>query len=352
MSSQPLVSVLVQTYNQAPYLSASIDSLLSQTLQDLELIVVDDYSTDRTAEVLKQYQGSSRVALVHNELNLGQHASTNRLLPALRGDFILFASGDDVYYPTFLERAVRAIEPCSTAGLVHVNGHFIDAAGGVLGLISESTIYAADVRAQLAHGYCLPGTEFFDWLLQGNLVASHSACLVRRTSIQRAGPFDERLPHRADWDMWLRIAVKDDAAYLAEPLVALRRHERSASVNLQYSGESERDLVRLAAKLLTEYPTDYQMRTKRRPFILVAAFAGSVLATEDDAARVVRQHFSELLPLVLSNQSLREALIVRLAVYAWYHAAGRNRNHRAGLAAIQTACQYLPLEHRLACIAR
>lgn len=253
----PRVSILLQTYNQAQYLDESVASLLSQTWQDFELRIVDDCSPDDTWQVLQKYQGLPRVTLVRNPHNLGQHASTNLHMASLSGELVLFASGDDVYYPRLLERQVDAFESDPAIVLVHVNGHMIDSESKFFKLISnwykeelESDDYLRQIADILRQDHVLSGPLFRKYLIltSNNLIASHSTCLVRRAALDAAGPFDETLPQVSDWDMWLRIAEHGDVAYLAEPLVGWRRHTESLSAVMQVSGEGTADAIRLLSK--------------------------------------------------------------------------------------------------------
>lgn len=249
---RPKVSVLLQTYNQAPYLKRAVDSLLAQTFEDFDLLIVDDCSSDATQGVLRRYLGTPRVTVLRNPENLGQHPSINLRLEQLDGEFLLFASGDDVYLPQLLETQVEAFNRCPKASLVHVNGYIIDESGEREGLISEW--YSGQARALLSRDFCMTGEKYFELLLRTNLVASHSTAMVRRSSLRQVGRFDDRLAQVGDWDMWMRLALHGDVAYLSHPLVCWRRHESSASVTMRAVGRSRAENVALARKVLTEYP--------------------------------------------------------------------------------------------------
>lgn len=260
------VSILLQTYNQAGYLRKAVESLLAQTHADFELVVVDDCSSDATPQVLAGYAGQERVSLIRNSRNLGQHASTNLHLPRLGGEYVVFASGDDVYYPVLLERQLTLFAQQSGAGFVHVNGHVLSPEGQREGLISER--YVGRARDLLARDYHLGGRDLLRFLLCGNVVASHSTVMVRRESLDRAGCFDEGLPQVGDWDMWMRLCANDDAAYSAEPLVGWRRHSSSASVSMHQSGVTFEDYLRLARKLIREYPEPTRAMAHSEPYVL------------------------------------------------------------------------------------
>lgn len=262
----PKVSVFLQTYDQAQYLGQSIESLLSQTLQDFELLIVDDCSPDDTQEVLQRYNSDHRITQIRNPRNLGQHLSTNLHSQRLQGEFVVFASGDDVYLPELFEAEVSVLEKHSSVGLVHVDGYIIDATGNRKHLISDR--YSGTFRALSLNGYVMRGLDFFKLLLKANLIASHSTCMLRRECLEKVGSFDESLPQLGDWDMWMRIALNYDVAYISEPLVCWREHDQSASARMRAAGRSKENRVKLAMKLLSEYPGFARKMAQSEPAVL------------------------------------------------------------------------------------
>ena len=123
MGSTPAVSVLVTSYNRERLIRASIDSILSQRFTDFELIVTDNQSTDRTAEIARQYERTDeRVRVVVNDRNLGQFGNRNRAASLARGRFLKYHDSDDVMYPHCLDVMVTALEAAPAAAFALSRG--------------------------------------------------------------------------------------------------------------------------------------------------------------------------------------------------------------------------------------
>ena len=337
----PHLSILLQTYNQAPYLAASIESILTQTHQDFELLVVDDCSTDDTPSVLRQYQDRGRVTVIRNQQNLGQHRSTNLHMEKLHGEFILFASGDDIYYPRFLELTSRTLAAHPQAGIVHVNGHVIDQGGTQRGLLSEERSLSVEARQLLSTECVLQGNKLLPLLLRQPLIPTHSGCVVRRGSIEKAGPFDESLPQAGDWDMWLRIALHDDIAYLSEPLMGWRRHPDSASATMQTSGQRADDLARLAQKLVSQYPAHIASYLKAEPSILLLGLVGILVKAYRRGRDDLVDDYVRKTQLTTVTARRQRLLTKELALQAWYAIREADDNHQSALDFLKYACAQL-----------
>lgn len=188
--SPPLVSVIMPTYNRGVQLMAAIESVLAQTYPAVQLIVVDDGSTDDTSQRLEQVRG--RVTIL-SQSNQGQAAARNLGLQASNGTFITFLDDDDVIFPTKIARQVHYLQNHPDVGLVTCrhyrmseNGHWVSRAG----LLPEGQVLSQLVLSD------------FIWL---------GAPLLRRECLETVGYFDTTLPWRGrfaeDWDLWLRLAA-------------------------------------------------------------------------------------------------------------------------------------------------
>jgi GT2 family glycosyltransferase len=207
----PRVSVVVPTFNSAPFVRATIESILEQTFDDLELVVVDDGSSDGTDRIVEGYLGDERVRLLR-QANLGHlvrwELSNNRLWALTRGELVARLDGDDVAAPDRLARQVAAIDADRRVGLVHTAGVRIDEHGRPQGpLFGLPAPY--DTRTQLRT------------LLAANVVA-HPTVLVRRALLARVEAYAGGWA--SDYDLWLRLARATRFRFLPEPLVAYRVH--------------------------------------------------------------------------------------------------------------------------------
>ncbi len=210
----PRVSVVVPCFNHGHFLARAIDSILAQSRQDFEVLVVDDGSTDQTRAVVQGYpnRGERRVRYVWQE-NRGLPGARNTGIRAARGELIALLDADDSWRPEFLAATGAYLEAHPEAGAVHTGCFFIDARENRLPQVSTGTVPAGMMRTALVGG------EFF----------IPSAVLVRRRCFDQVGLFDESLRASEDWDMWLRVAAAVPFGSLPDPLVEYRIHDGNMS---------------------------------------------------------------------------------------------------------------------------
>src|ERR1044071_7624837 len=180
----PLVSVIIPTYNRWSYLQMAIDSVLTQTYPNIEIIVVDDGSTDRTAEMLDSYE--NRIQVIHQK-NQGGTNARNTGVQISKGDYLTFLDHDDLMFPTKLERQIALFEVDPKLGAVHCRWQYIDPQGKILDKIGP-----------------LPKGNIYKTLVLGCFLWS-GAPVVRREYFHKVGDFDPSI-WSSDWDMWLRLA--------------------------------------------------------------------------------------------------------------------------------------------------
>ncbi len=208
-------SVVIVTFNHVRYLPDALESALAQTLPGVEVMVVDDGSTDDTPAVLAKYAGRVRVV---RQPNRGPSAARNAGVAASRGEYVAFLGADDVLAPTKLaeQTAVLAREP--RAGWTYCDVRIEDTRAGVVTTTSERFGY----RARRLDGW------LFSELVRGNFIPM-LAPLVRRSALAAAGPFDERLRRTEDCDLWLRLSLVAEARYTPRVLATYRMREAGLS---------------------------------------------------------------------------------------------------------------------------
>jgi GT2 family glycosyltransferase len=210
------VSVIIPAFNQAQYLGAAIDSVLGQTLPDVEVVIVDDGSTDDTPHVLAAYGGNRRVRIVRQQ-NAGVGAARNAGFNVSRGELISFLDADDLYHPDRLARQIGRFDESPHVGFAYCDIVRIDAGGAV----------ADDYEVQRAR-LVLDG-DIFESLLAGGYFPPHTV-IVRREVFEKSGGFDPALGGHADLDLWLRLSGAGvRAAFLPEKLAYYRIHPASMS---------------------------------------------------------------------------------------------------------------------------
>jgi len=232
MSGPPRVRVVIPTFNNARFVAEAIQSVLDQSVADLEIVVVDDGSTDATREVVGGI-ADRRVAYRRQE-NQGPSAARNNALRDATNELVAFLDADDLWLPDKLARQLALVDASPTVGLVH--GAYI--------VVDEQR---RELRRRLGPG--LSG-RVADRLAVENLVSgSATTALVRRAVLDEVGLFDESLRGGEDWDLWFRIARVAELAYVPEPIAKVRLH----STNSTRAEERIRtDLARLIGKIYSD----------------------------------------------------------------------------------------------------
>lgn len=206
-----MISVIIPTFNRAHLLRRAIDSVLSQSYQDVELIVVDDASTDNTATCVRSYT-DPRIRYVRLETNQGACVARNVGVQHAQGEWIAFQDSDDEWLPTKLERQLKQLE---------------DSGADVVFCAFERYNSACEKVQTFPHDYVEPGRITYEQLLFENLVSTQTI-LGRRICFVEV-PFDEDFPRLQDWEMMLRMVQRFDVRYFNDVLV--RIYEQSDSIS-------------------------------------------------------------------------------------------------------------------------
>jgi len=205
----PLVSVIIPTYNREKYVVEAIESVLAQTYQNFEIIIVDDGSTDGTEKILEPYR--DRVVYIYQE-NQGPSVARNTGIRRATGQFIAFLDSDDLWLPEKLEVQVAYMETNPEVGLVHTGKLLREERP--TGPILKEWPYAELSRS---------GHIFPEMFLEPTV--STSTVVARRECFDVAGLFDEELTRGADHHLFLRIARHFPIGYIPRPLGVYRMHE-------------------------------------------------------------------------------------------------------------------------------
>lgn len=195
-SYQPLVSVVIATYNMGAFLPQAIDSVLGQTYRNLEVIVIDDGSSDNTRDSVQPYVGLENFRYVHQE-NRGQPRAKNAGVRLCRGELIAFCDADDIWMHDKLEHQVPCFRDNPNLAVVSSEIGEIDEHGAYLGLRTLER-YSGRILEKMLIKNCI----------------SFGTSIVRKDVMHEVGMFDENLPMGIDWDLWLRIAVKYEFLHL------------------------------------------------------------------------------------------------------------------------------------------
>jgi glycosyltransferase involved in cell wall biosynthesis len=236
-----LVSVCIPTRNHGRYLASAIESALEQPVEDMEVVVHDDGSTDETETVLAGFD-DPRVRTIRHSEGIGIAASRNALLEDARGEFIAWLDSDDRYTDGSLARRLRLLEANPRVGLVH----------GAFDLIDDRDQPLPNWPAVHEGDTLQRGEVAFRELLQSNTITT-STVVARRSAHDAAGPFSEALGRTSsDWEMWLRIALRADVAYTATVVAHYRQHAGSISRPALADGERLRSDMAVTRNVLQD----------------------------------------------------------------------------------------------------
>lgn len=220
-----LVSIIVASYNHAGYLERRMESLLGQTYQNIEVLVIDDCSTDNSLDVLRKYESCSGVQLVARNENGGWVVVFNQGTEMSAGEFILFANCDDECDPTMVERLVEGMRANPSAGICYCRSLLIDEEGHPLG--DDFSGRERTFRARCATDVLLDKNEMQRFLLDSCVIPNTSAALIRRACFNSVGRISSEYRICSDWLLYFDIVRHYDVAYIAAPLNKFRQHKSS-----------------------------------------------------------------------------------------------------------------------------
>jgi len=259
----PLVSAAIITHNRAQYLDDAIASVLSQSCRDLELIVVDDGSTDETPAVVAPYL--DRIRYVRQD-HAGKAAARNHAVALARGAFFAFCDSDDVWYPDRIARQLAAFRRNPHVGMVHGHVSVIDEHGRH---IPDRTASVRKVFGD-AHRH---GASYASYALDCRCFSS--TILVRRNVFDVVGPYDAELAIE-DYDFYLRLLLDFDVLFLDEaPLAKYRVHDAKTGALELGAGQIQTAEKHLA--FLDAHPYVVDARQARRNFHVMIARSARVL---------------------------------------------------------------------------
>lgn len=227
-TSRPLVSIIMPTYNYAQMIGEAVESLQSQTYTNWECFVIDDGSTDDTAEVVARVAERDPRIRYTCQTNQRQSVAKNTALAKIRGEYLQFLDADDLIESRKLEHQVAYLEADPEVDIVY---------GGVryfrTHCRNERLYSMAEDNLPWMPGVSGVGRDILPSLVRGNIMAINSP-LVRRVVVEAVGHFDVRLPPAEDWDFWLRCALAGahfQFVEIQDTLALVRMHSTSSSQN-------------------------------------------------------------------------------------------------------------------------
>lgn len=285
MSSFPLISIILPSYNHAEFVAAAVDSVLHQTIKDIELIVVDDGSSDSTPDLVERIR-DPRLQLIRLKQNRLRHPR-NLGLELAQGQFVAFQNSDDVWHPEKLEIQLEVMKERENILACFTDVEILDHEGNIASNSWANGLFIKENRSNI-----LWLRRFFE---TGNCLCLTSA-LVRRTVLEKAESFRGRYIQLSDFDLWVRLAAFGDFHIIDKKLTYFRdtmeRKKKGTAENGNLSGPnigSQNRGVLEYADLLKNY-------------------------TNSPIIEMLPQIFPDIMTVGSTSQT---AQLVRLAKHAW-----------------------------------
>lgn len=234
----PLVSLCIPVYNRADIVADTIRSAIAQTYEKLEILVVDNASTDNLREVVSQFS-DKRIQYFRNPENLGQFGNFNRCIDLSHGEYIHILHSDDIIPPDFTKTCIQFLES-------HPNV--------VLTCTSAKIITSASERIKkfFTHDKIFTAPKGFIVLLTDNFIFCPSV-ICRRDVFDSVGKFSLDYPYAGDYNQWLRIAKDHDIAYISDSYIYYRTGEHSETHNLTaFSMRGYEEVLEIITKIADE----------------------------------------------------------------------------------------------------
>jgi glycosyltransferase involved in cell wall biosynthesis len=212
MESYPKVTVLMPSYNAEKYLGEAVESILNQTFEDFEFIIINDGSTDKSADIIESYS-DKRIKAIHNQKNIGLIKTLNKGIYLSKGKYIARQDADDISLPDRLKKQVQFLDERPEIAMVGSAAIRINRDGKVLDVIK----YPADNKS------------IKNSLLRQNTFW-HTSVMLRKECLNEVGSYREFFKYIEDYDLWLRISERYKVANFSEPLVKYRFQLNSVTV--------------------------------------------------------------------------------------------------------------------------
>lgn len=244
-AAQPRVSIAMPVYNSAATIREALESALAQTYENLEILVVDNASTDGTPDIVRSYD-DPRIVLHENATNLGPHKNANRSVQLSNGAFIKFLHSDDALFPTCVERMARIMGRSDRIGMVFARRRIVIGDESDPDMVSFRETYQ-DAQRQFGrlsevNDGRLMLARWLDDSFSHNWVGEQSSVMMRREALQRLGLFNPHVRMLTDVEMWARAMFHYDIGFVDEELSTYRFHAMNLTIT---QGKMSRWLDRL-----------------------------------------------------------------------------------------------------------
>ena len=243
-SQQPTLSILMTNYNHARWLPESLAAIVEQSSRALEIIVIDDGSTDNSVEVIQYFaKKEPRLRFIRNEQNMGTVYNAARLLEYASGDYVYFGAADDRVLPGLFEKSMSLLVKYPHAALCSAMSWVIDAASG-----KKTNLFPFE-HVATQESYISP-SKALSWLRQRECWVIGNTCVLRRDALINAGGFIPELGAFIDGFIYMVLALRHGACFIPEPLAIWRLSTTGYANTLEYDPEISLKVWSLAADLM------------------------------------------------------------------------------------------------------
>lgn len=261
MSTQIAVSIIIPNYNHALFLKQRIDSVLNQTFQDFELIILDDCSTDSSREIIELYRGNPKISkIIYNEKNSGGvFKQWIKGIELAKRDYIWIAESDDYAAENFLEETVEVLGKDASLGMVFTNSSTVNTHGDFLTTTAESkSIFYAELATA---GNIIDKGNAAQFLVSEMIISNASSVLFRKNSLLSLD-FTElpKFINTGDRFVYLGIALAFRIKYIPKPLNFMRSHEHNTTKKSFKNGNIHKDRLRVLKYYFDQLFTDSSNR--------------------------------------------------------------------------------------------
>ncbi|MBJ6137699.1 glycosyltransferase family 2 protein [Marinobacter litoralis] len=251
----PKASIIVPAFNAAQYIGKTLDSILNQSFQDFEVVIIDDGSSDETASIISQYD-DPRIRYFHQD-NSGKPAiPRNRAIQKARGEFVFIFDSDDIMLPGKLATTVECMEKAPKAGLAFTGFACIDEVGHVINpdfLAPYKTLHNLKKSAVSNNAYLIQASEALKGLAVSNYLGT-SGVAIRHEVFEQVGGFDEDVRNSDDYLMWQAVASRYDFIYI--PGIFHQYRVRSGSISLRSIQDRAPGLIACTEKMMQYHKGD------------------------------------------------------------------------------------------------
>lgn len=264
----PKVSVVVPSYNHARYLSQRLESILGQTVRDLDVTIIDDASSDNSLEILRKYEKDPRVRLILNPTRSGNtFKNWNAGARVSSGEFLWIAESDDYADALFLETLVARLERAPSVGLAYCRSFMVGDQGDILG--TDDALNKKYFEKHWAADYQANGRdEILNFLVFRNTIPNASAVVMRRELFERIGFAAEDFSLAGDWHTWVRMLQISDISYCAKPLNYFRCHESSIRKKMSGKIDAVEESYRIFQHIVSTMDLDKQKVEEIQDFLV------------------------------------------------------------------------------------